>query len=308
MNYLLFLCLLVFPATVAASKKEKSAKPKEAASQPATEADEATQAAAEFEAQLDYQRGKITLPGGIATLNVPDNFRYLAPEQADRILVEAWGNPPGTKTLGMLFPSSVSPLSEAGWGVVITFQEDGYVEDDDAGQIDYDELLKEMKESTVEDNKEREKQGYTAVNLVGWAATPHYDQATHKLYWAKELSFVGSPTNTLNYDIRVLGRRGVLSFNAVGVMEQLGAIENDMKEVLGFAEFNVGHRYADFTSGTDKVAAYGIGALIAGKVAAKVGLFKLLLGFILAGKKFIILGLIAAGALAAKFFSRSKSE
>jgi uncharacterized membrane-anchored protein len=304
-KYLLILCLLVFPATAAASKKKEKAQPKESAAQ--LEADEATLAAAEFESQLDFKRGKIVLPGGMATLNVPENFRYLSPEQTDRILVEAWGNPPGTKTLGMLFPSDISPLSEEGWGVVITFQEDGYVKDDEAGKIDYEELLKQMKEATAEDNKERQKQGFEPVNLVGWAASPHYDQAAHKLYWAKELNFASAPANTLNYDIRMLGRRGVLSFNAVAAMNQLGTIENDMKEVLGFAEFNPGHRYADFSSGTDKVAAYGIGALIAGKVAAKVGFFKLALGFILAGKKFLLLALIPVIALAKKFFG-GKSE
>jgi uncharacterized membrane-anchored protein len=303
-KYLLILCLLVFPLTVAASKKDEKAAPKNAA---AAEADEATKAAAEFEAQLDFQRGKIVLPGGIATLDVPENFRYLTPAQADRILVEAWGNPPGTKTLGMLFPSEVSPLSEEGWGVVISFQEDGYVKDDEAEKINYNELLAQMKEATVQENKERQKHGYEAINLVGWAASPHYDQATHKLYWAKELNFEGAPTNTLNYDIRMLGRRGVLSFNAVGTMSQLGAIENDMKEVLSFAEFSPGHRYADFSSGTDKIAAYGIGALIAGKVAAKVGFFKLALGFILAGKKFILLALLPVAALVKKFFG-VKSE
>ncbi|HEX8456184.1 MAG TPA: DUF2167 domain-containing protein [Pyrinomonadaceae bacterium] len=305
MKYLLILCLLVFPATVAASKKkEKAAAPSSAAR---TEEDEATKAAAEFEAGLKYERGKIVLPGGMATLNVPDNFRYLSPEQTDRIIVDAWGNPPGTKTLGMLFPSDVSPLSPEGWGVVITFEEDGYVEDDEAGKINYDELLTQMKEATAERNKEREQQGFEPVNLVGWATRPRYDQATRKLYWAKELNFAGAPVNTLNYDIRVLGRRGVLSFNAVASMDQLGAIEQNMKEVLGFAEFNPGHRYADFSSGTDKVAAYGIGALIAGKVAAKVGLFKLALGFILAGKKFLFLGLLAVAAFVKKLFGR-KSE
>jgi uncharacterized membrane-anchored protein len=305
-KYLLILCLLVFPATVAASKKPEKTKPKEAATQP-TEADEAARAAAEFEAQLDFQRGKIVLPGDIATLNVPENFRYLTPEQADRILVEAWGNPPGTKTLGMLFPSEVSPLSEEGWGVVITFQEDGYVKDDEAGKINYNELLQQMKEATAAENKERQQQGYESINLVGWAASPHYDAATHKLYWAKELNFAGAPANTLNYDIRLLGRRGVLSFNAVAAMNQLGAIEDDMKEVLGFAEFNAGHRYTDFSSGTDKIAAYGIGALIAGKVAAKVGLFKLALGLILAGKKFLLLALIPVAAFVKKLFG-GKSE
>jgi uncharacterized membrane-anchored protein len=304
-KYLLILCLLVFPATVAASKKTEKSAPKSSAAQP--EADEATRAAAEFESQLNFQRGKIVLPGGMATLNVPENFRYLSPEQADRILVEAWGNPPGTKTLGMLFPSEVSPLSPEGWGVVISFQEDGYVKDDEAGKIDYNELLQQMKDATVEDNKERQKQGYESINLVGWAASPHYDRDTHKLYWAKEFNFAGAPANTLNYDIRMLGRHGVLSFNAVAAMDQLGAIENDMKEVLSFAEFNAGHRYTDFSSGTDKVAAYGIGALIAGKVAAKVGLFKLALGFLLAGKKFILLALIPVAGLVKKFFG-GKSE
>ena len=305
MKYLLILCLLVFPATVAASKKPEKNAPKASAAQ--AEADEATRAAAEFESKLDFQRGKIVLPGGIATLNVPENFRYLSPEQADRVLVDAWGNPPGTKTLGMLFPSEVSPVSEEGWGVVITFQEDGYVKDDEAGKINYNELLQQMKEATAEENKERQKQGYEAINLVGWAASPHYDQSTHKLYWAKELNFAGAPANTLNYDIRMLGRRGVLSFNAVAAMNQLGAIEDDMKEVLGFAEFNAGHRYTDFSSGTDKIAAYGIGALIAGKVAAKVGLFKLALGFILAGKKFLLLALVPVAAFVKKLFG-GKSE
>jgi len=305
-KYLLILCLLALPAaSAAAPKKKEKLTPEQAAAQ--AEADEASKAAAEFESKLTYQRGKIVLPGGMATLNVPDNFRYLPPEQADRVLVEAWGNPPGTKTLGMLFPSDVSPLNADGWGVVITFQEDGYVEDDEAGKINYEELLKQMKEATAEDNKSRQAQGFEPVSLVGWAASPHYDQTTHKLYWAKELSFAGAPTNTLNYDIRMLGRRGVLSFNAVAAIDQLGKIENDMKEVLGFAEFNAGHRYTDFSSSTDKVAAYGIGALIAGKVAAKVGLFKLALGFILAAKKFLLLGLLAVAAFVRKLFGR-KSE
>lgn len=305
MKYFLILCLLVFPATAAASKKPEKTAPKASAAKP--ELDEAATRAAEFESTLDFQHGKIVLPGGMATLNVPDNFRYLSPEQADRILVEAWGNPPGTKTLGMLFPSEVSPLSEEGWGVVITFQEDGYVKDDEAGKINYNELLQQMKDATAEENKERQKQGYESINLVGWAASPHYEQSTHKLYWAKELNFAGAPANTLNYDIRMLGRRGVLSFNAVAAMNQLGAIENDMQEVMGFAEFNPGHRYTDFSSSTDKIAAYGIGALIAGKVAAKVGLFKLALGLILAGKKFLLLALIPVAAFVKKLFG-GKSE
>lgn len=298
------LCLLAVTAAAAESPKKSEAKPKKPAKAEAVdpEAEAMAAEAAEFESRLEYQRGRIELPGGVATLNVPENFRYLKPEQAERLLVEAWGNPPGTKTLGMLFPSDISPLSQEGWGVVITYVEDGHVDDSDAGSIDYEELMGQMKKEAVENNKEREKQGYPALNVVGWARPPLYEKAAHKLYWARELSAEGSPENTLNYDIRVLGRKGVLSFNAVAGMSKLGDVEGAMKDVMAFADFNPGHRYADFDSKVDNVAAYGIGALVAGKVAAKAGFLKVLLGVILAGKKFVVLAAIGIGALLVRLF------
>jgi uncharacterized membrane-anchored protein len=88
----------------------------------------------------------------------------------------------------------------------------------------------------------------------------------------------------------------------------LQAIEKDMREVLSFVEFNEGHRYGDYVAGVDKVAAYGIGALIAGGVLAKVGFFKLLLGALIAGKKFVIVALVALGAFLKKLFSGRRKE
>jgi uncharacterized membrane-anchored protein len=294
----LLACLLVCALPAAAQRKPERAPQEQAA--PAAEA----QTAEEFEAQLRYQQGRVELPGGFATLNVPAGFRYLNPEQSELILTEAWGNPPGRKTLGMLFPADVSPLAEEGWGVVITYEEDGHVADDEAGSINYTEMLKEMKSASVEENKERQQQGYEPIEIVGWAKPPHYDRATHKLYWARELKFGDSPAHTLNYDIRVLGRKGVLSLNAVAAMGQLGAIERDMQTVLGFVDFNPGQRYADFKPGYDKVATYGIAALIAGKVAAKAGFFKLLIAALIAGKKFVLLGLAGLGVALRQLFKR----
>jgi uncharacterized membrane-anchored protein len=263
----------------------------------------------EVASKLKFQNGEIKLKDGLATLKVPANFRYLDPDQADTVLVKLWGNPPSQeKTLGMLFPSEISPASPESWGVVITYVEDGYVKDDEAAGINYNDLLKEMQEGTREANQERTKQGYEAIELVGWAAPPRYDKDAHKLYWAKELSFVGSAEHTLNYDIRALGRRGVLSLNAVASMGQLQSIEKDMQQVLSFVEFNEGHRYGDYVAGVDKVAAYGIGALIAGKVLAKAGLFKLIVGALIAGKKFVIIALVALGAFLKRLFSGRKKD
>jgi uncharacterized membrane-anchored protein len=35
------------------------------------------------------------------------------------------------------------------------------------------------------------------------------------MYWAKEINFGGDSENTLNYNIRVLGRKGVLLLNFI---------------------------------------------------------------------------------------------
>lgn len=260
--------------------------------------------ATEFEASLKYQKGEIVLPGGVATLKIPESFRYLDPKDAEQVLVKAWGNPNGAGTLGMLFPVDVSPVSENSWGVVITYKEDGYVSDKDADSINYDDLLNDMRKGIAEENKKRQKEGFPAVNIVGWATPPHYDKETHKLYWAKELGFGGEKEHTLNYNIRVLGRKGVLVLNAVSAMSQLRTVEKEMQQVLAFTDFNSGFRYADYDSKTDKAAAYGIAALVAGGVAAKAGLFTKLFGLLLAAKKLIIAGVVAVGAFIAKRFKK----
>jgi len=258
----------------------------------------------EFEAQLHYKQGEIKLPGGKAVLNVPKNFRYLDPEDSKKILEQAWGNPPGSETLGMLFPSDVSPLSRDGWGVVISYDHDGHVSDSDAREIDYNDLMKNMQEETSEASAERVKQGYEAINLVGWAEAPSYNAGNHKMYWAKELKFGDAGENTLNYNIRVLGREGVLVLNAVAGMSQLGQIKREMKDVLSFSNFTDGNRYEDFNASTDKVAEYGLAALIGGAVAAKTGLLAKLVALLIAGKKAIIIGLVAIGGLFKKLLGR----
>ena len=264
--------------------------------------------AEEFLASLDFQRGEITLPGDMVTINVPENFRYLTPADTERVLVMAWDNPPGNETLGMLVPGEDKILADDGWAVVITYEEDGYVPDEDADSIDYDELLGMMQEASRESNKARAEAGYEAVELVGWAAQPRYDKDTNKLYWAKELNFGDSPVNALNYNIRVLGRKGVLVLNMVAMMAQLSEIESAIPIVLAMTNFDSGHRYSDFNPDIDKVAAYGIGALIAGKVAAKAGLFAKLGILLVALKKFWILIIIAIGAFFVRLFKRGKSE
>jgi uncharacterized membrane-anchored protein len=258
----------------------------------------------QFLASLQFQQGNITLPNKIASINLPDNFRYLAPADAERVLVDAWGNPPGYETLGMIVPATPSLLDPAGWGVVVTYDEDGHVADDEARTMDYEEILQGMKEQTAANNEQRKADGFPAMTLVGWAEQPRYDSNTHKFFWAKELSVEGADTHTLNYNIRVLGRQGVLVLNAVAGMDNVNVIREQMPSVVTATEFTPGNRYSDFNSATDKVAEYGLAALLAGGVAAKTGLLGKLMALALAFKKFIVIGLLAIGSLLSRVFGK----
>lgn len=241
---------------------------------------------AEYEAIIDsiensfnYQHGEIDLLDGVAKLNVPDGYKFLDSEQSAYVLTDLWGNPP-SEVLGLLFPEEISPISENfTYAVEITYSEDGYIDDTDAMSIDYDELLEEMQEDTKSANAERVKEGYEAIDLVGWAAEPFYDATSKKLHWAKELKFGENELNTLNYNIRVLGRKGYLNMNAIGDITVLPRFNQDIDAVLASVEFQKGNRYGDFNPDVDHVAAYGIGGLIAGKVLAKAGFFAAILKF-----------------------------
>jgi uncharacterized membrane-anchored protein len=256
---------------------------------------------------LKFQRGEVVLKDGLATLKVPEGVEFLDGRDAHIVLVKLWGNPPMPDPLGLLMPVNTGPLSPDSWAVIITYEEEGYVKDKDAEKIDYTDLLKQMQKDTRAANQEREKQGYPAIELVGWAAPPHYDKAMHKLYWAKQLKFGGGNEDTLNYNIRILGRRGVLVLNAVAAMAQLPEIERNAPTILAAIDFNPGNRYADFSEASgDKVASYGIAALVAGGVAAKLGLFKGLWVLLLGAKKFVIIGVVALTAFLRKLFGKSK--
>jgi uncharacterized membrane-anchored protein len=260
-----------------------------------------------LEASLHWQSGEVSLGDGLARVNVTPEWRFLGPDDALRLLVDVWGNPrPQNLPLGMLFESETSLVGPDSWGVVISFSAEGYVSDEDAGTIDYDAMLRELQAASRENNAERTKAGYPAIELIGWAAQPYYDRATHKLHWARELRFGDDTEHTLNYDVRVLGRRGVLVMKAVAPMHRVEAVQARMKDALALVEFSPGHRYEEFDSSVDQVAAYGIGGLVAGGLLAKAGFFKLLLAGLIAGKKFVVIGVIAAASVVSRLWRRRR--
>lgn len=251
---------------------------------------------------LHFQTGEIGVPEAQAHFRLGSQFRYLGKEDSRKVLEQLWGNPPDDTILGMVVPASTPLTGNDSWAVVVTYADDGYVSDEDAAKTDYDDLLKQIKQETEDGNAERKKAGYGAVHMIGWAVPPRYDASAKKLYWAKEAAFEGEDQHTLNYDVRVLGRRGYLSLNAVAGMPQLSQVQAGMQQLLPMAEFDQGARYADYDSSTDKLAGYGLAALIGGGIAAKTGLLAKLGVLLLAAKKFIVFIVIGIAAFVRKLF------
>lgn len=246
----------------------------------------------QIEQSLTYQTGVIEFPSCKAKLKVPEGFRYLDARQSNYVLSDLWGNPADSSVLGLLVPENRGVLAPNSWVFTINFSDIGYVKDDDAEDIDYDDLLKQMQKEASEENTERIKLGYELFELVGWASKPYYDKSKKVLHWAKHLKFGEDSLGTLNYNLRILGKDGVFVLNAVATMRELNEVKPNIDKVLTSVEFDKGNTYADFNPDVDKVAAWSIGGLVAGKVLAKVGFFAVIAKF----GKIIAVGFIAIGA------------
>src|SRR5690606_6227101 len=119
-----------------------------------------------------------------------------------------------------------------------------------------------------------------------------------------------SGSQVVNYNTRLLGRRGVMEVVVVSSPETLTASIADFKELVPGYEFSAGEKYAEFREG-DHVAEYGLAALITGgaaAVAAKKGWLAAIGVFLVKMWKLLVIGVVAVGAGIRKFFKRGGDD
>ena len=240
-----------------------------------------------------------------AVLKLPKGRLFVPQPHASKVL-NVMGNP-GTdaRLQGLVFPDD-----DKGWFMTVRFEQAGYVKDDDAKEWNADELLKSFKDGTEESNKEREKMGVKPIEIVGWAEKPAYSAEKHRLVWAMSSRDRGAAADEpqgVNYNTYALGREGYFSMNLVTGLAELPTHKPAATELLSALQYNDGKRYADFNSSTDKVAEYGLAALVLGVAAKKLGFFAVAALFLAKFAKVGFLAVAAFGGVFLKYFRRKKA-
>jgi uncharacterized membrane-anchored protein len=238
-----------------------------------------------------------------ATLKLPADYFFVPKAEGQRVL-RALGNVVDDATfVGIV----VGKHRDDRWLVAIRYIKEGYIKDEDAKNWDVDELLKNISEGVEQANQDRVARGFPEMQVVGWIEPPAYDAITHRLVWSLLGKDKGQPDNTpknVNYNTYALGRDGYFSLNLLSSSDRIASEKAVAHELLADLQYNAGKRYEDFSAGTDRVAEYGLLALVGGAVAKKLGLFALLAATALKFAKVIALGAIAFGAGLVKFFRR----
>jgi uncharacterized membrane-anchored protein len=249
------------------------------------------------EPDIDWEECPCEGDLGNAIVNVPGGLMFTGKAGARQFL-ELTGNIPKGNEAGIVLRQVEG---EEPWFVIFSFDNIGYIKDDEKDSIDADELLSSIREGTEAANKEREKRGYPAVHVAGWQTKPFYDTETNNLTWA--ILGQGSDGKVVNHSVRVLGRRGVMKADLILSPELVDTAMPQFAELVSGFDFKAGNRYREFTKG-DRVAEIGLTALIAGGAGAALVKSGAL------GKlwKLIVLGFVALVGAVKKLFARGKTQ
>lgn len=236
--------------------------------------------------QVGPAKGQI---GNRAAIDVPEGFAFLGAEGA-RKLNELTENPPAGVDEYVIAPKDLS------WFAYFSFDDVGYVKDDET--LDADDILTSIKDGTEQSNEERRSRGWDTLVIDGWSFKPQYDKQVNLLEWAVLGHTDPSKHTVVNYNTRLLGRRGVMQVVLVASPEGLDTAVGQFKDLLSGYTYNSGEKYAEFTEG-DHVAEYGLAALVTGgavAVASKKGFFAAIALFLAKAWKLVLIGLVAIGA------------
>jgi uncharacterized membrane-anchored protein len=231
--------------------------------------------------------------GQIAELPAPAGFVFLNGDQT-RHMLRAAGDPVSGNELGFLRPTN------GVWSAFFDFKDIGYIKDAEKEKLDPAKLLVALKDGTEAANLERAKQGAPPIEIIGWDKEPSYDPASHNLEWCMRAQPDGH--EFVNYNTRLLGRKGVMEVVLVVDPADLPATLPEFRTVIGTHQFQTGQSYAEYRP-DDKIAKFGLGALVL-VGAAKIGIFAWLAVLFKKAWKLVAIAAAAVAGFFKKLFNK----
>ena len=207
-------------------------------------------------------------------INISSNFSILEKEDAHQILY--WLN--GTNFDYV----DVYAINKSNEQYMFFYTDSGYVKTDDWTDVDPDQFIKEIRENYKTSNDTRKKNGQPTILNVSWKKKPYLDGVYNSVYYALNVDWSDNKSSAEGTAI-ILGKEGYTT--ASYVAGDNGYQEQMLLNLSKIHKFNATKEYKDWKSG-DKVAAVGIGALLATTL----------------GVKALKPGIIAAGLLLLKKF------
>jgi len=239
------------------------------------------------------------------TLRLTADEVFIPAAEANGIM-HAYGNATSASRFGLV----VSRRDKALWLIDVKWIKEGYVRDGDAKDWQPDAMLDTLRHGTEADNADRIARGIPAMDITGWVQPPAYDSKTHRLIWSLASRDRGAPAGapqTINYNTYALGRDGYFSLDLITDDKDIGADKVVAQRLLGSLAYDPGKRYEDFNNSTDKVAAYGLAALVGVVAVKKLGLLAVAGAFLLKAWKLGMVAIAGIGAAIRRFFRRKGS-
>lgn len=244
-------------------------------------------------AGIDFKSGPFTASlCGMASVNVPAGYLFVEKKDVKKFQ-DVIHNITSGSECGIVISDTGSRFA------VFSYIPSGHILDDEKGNLNPNEIMATLKRNTDKSNVERKNRGWGEMTLIGWEVTPHYDQLTNNLEWG--IRGVSEGETVINYNIRLLGREGLMTVVCVDNPENFKQSLYEFRKIVSNFGFKTGEKYAEYRQG-DKLAQYGLSALIVGgaaAVAVKSGIGKWL-------GKIIGFGVLAAVGYIVSLFKRKK--
>ena len=254
--------------------------------------------AEEIKAMHWIDQGDAKLAASKSTLSVPTHVRALTDKDARRLSQILNGDEDAAL--------EAIALDHHNGVVYFAFDDAGYVTLDDWAELDAAAMIEEVRTNTEKANGERQKQGIRALHVDGWIKQPTLDRANNEVSWAFSAHH-DDGSKLINAVAIQLGRSGFEKLIWAGNAADFET-SDFLHQMMQARTFDAGQRYADHSDG-DKVAGYGIAALVGAIAGAKVLKVVGGVGLLLLLKKFFWIPLLLAAGMYKRvmaFFRRGK--